>query len=296
MRERRSFSHKSVFTGLFVSLVLALLVAAYIFFRYVRYEPSAHQHIPEKMQRVTRMNVEQAVVYEPFRRHVLPLFELHRTTPEPRLQRFKRMTTIELGVDLREIVFAQGGADSWLMALGGHFRRDGVIEGVARMLQEEGLSGDLREDPRRLVHSSGAAFSVSEDGVLLLASNESLLKRALPANSSSLPFRAGAALEVLVRSFPAHCCSGLHRARLRVFPGDHFSAHLRLETVTASSPRALRQLLSSPVRDFLYWGEPKWEAPSADTQALEATARLEPAEFEAMVKRLAKAMRATLAR
>ena len=68
--ERRSFSHRVVFSGLVLSLVLALGVAGYIYFRYVRYERVAAQHVPAGSVAALRVDLEKVVLARAVRWHL----------------------------------------------------------------------------------------------------------------------------------------------------------------------------------------------------------------------------------
>ena len=179
MQERRSFTPRVVLLGLAISLVAALAVALYIYVRYVRYDPVALRHVPPEVPIVVHLNVQQAVIYEPFRKHLLHLFEAGRKGPESRLLHLERKTTLELGVDAREVAFGFGPGDSWVVGVGGLFRRKEVVEGAARMLQDESVASDVLSHPTRLRLDSGVEFSVAEDGTLLLAQSEAMLRGAL---------------------------------------------------------------------------------------------------------------------
>jgi hypothetical protein len=217
MNARRSFSHGQVYAGLVVSLLLAAGAAAFIYARYVRFDPVAERHLPDDVSFALRLNVEQAVVYEPFRQHILPLLEWGRQVPETRLSRFEKETTIELGVDLRELLLAETEQGQWLVLLGGHFPREGVAAGTARMLKEEGLEGQVLPSPERLVLPSGVSFGATGDGVLVLASSEELLLDALAAHAPPFQISSDAALESF--SSPS---SGAPEVRVRISPGQSF--------------------------------------------------------------------------
>lgn len=186
--ERRAISYRTVFWGLALSLLGACLGAAYIYERYVRYEPLAARHLPSDVLSVTHVNVEQAVVYEPFRKHLLSLLELGRVAPEPRVKHLERKTTLELGVDSRELVFAELPEEQWLLLLAGMFRRDGVIEGVATMLRDEGVASRKVRDC--LLVGQRAAFTIAADGTLVLASSLRVAEQARRVRAVEGTYRA----------------------------------------------------------------------------------------------------------
>lgn len=182
--ERTSFSHRTVFVGLLVSLFGAAVVAGYIYHRYVRYVPVATRLVPPGATLVVRLEVEQAVVYQPFRTFVLPLLERGRKAKESREKGLERVTSLELAVDAREIVYAEFPNNEWSVLVGGMFRRDGVLSGVRRMMGEEGV--ELREEGDMLIHQSGISFAVSEGGTLVLASSAELLGRTLTVSQPEI--------------------------------------------------------------------------------------------------------------
>ncbi len=182
--ERRSFSHRVVFSGLVLSLVFALAVAGYIYFRYVRYERVAAQHVPAGSVAALRVDLEKVVLYEPFRAHFLPLLEEQQTkAPDPgtRLERIKRYTGVELGVDTREIVLSTGpGPADWALLVGGMFRAGAVVPGIERMMQDEQRPFARSADGMVLVAPGGIALAQASDGVVVIASSEARARAALP--------------------------------------------------------------------------------------------------------------------
>lgn len=190
MENRRSFSYRAVFLGLAASLLLAAAAAVFIYFTYVRYERVAARHLPPGAQAALRIDVEKVVLFEPVRRHVFPLVEERSqaaaTGARPsRLERIQSATGIELAVDLRELVVGWGpGPTDWVLVLGGLFPRKGVLEGLERVLQEEGFSWRRTADGVALVGPGGIAWGQATDGALIGASSERLLRSALPPTDS----------------------------------------------------------------------------------------------------------------
>lgn len=252
---RDGLSHRVVFAVLGVSLVLAFALAVYVYQRYVRYEPRVVEHMPADYSVALHLDVEQAVVYQPFRQHLLGLLEANRPTdPQggrknlPRLEVLKVETTIELGVDLRELGIAVDRTGAWLVLLGGHFRQDGVAAGVARMLREEGVRAELRTAPERVVHDSGVAFAATGDGVLVLAQTEQGLLRALQASAAHPTFDSRAALSMRLGAEGSGLLDGVV---LNVLPGQTFQA----EVLFPSAPpqledTALVEVLAGNTGDF----------------------------------------------
>jgi len=284
-----------VFAVLGVSLTLAFALALYVYQRYVSYVPRVTRHMPSEYALALRLDIEQAVVYEPFRRHLLPLIEASRTQDPTggrksvsRLQALRDQTTIELGVDLRELGIAVDRAGHWVVLLGGHFRRDEIVSGVARMLQREGIPVRLGGSPQRLVHQSGAAFAAADDGVLVLAQTEELLDRVLATQPERPELRAGTALAV---AFGADDVSAWGGARLAVFPGQEFRAELVLPQAPELGEEALVALASGKTGDFkLLSGSERWQVRRDDGAPVRAATVLSRVEFDRLVANLASGL------
>src|SRR5690606_26431650 len=92
---------------------------------------------------------------------------------------------IELGVDLRELVLGWGpGATEWVLVVGGRFPREGVLDGLQRVLNEEGAVWRRSPDGAALLSERGIALGQAADGSLIAASNESALRGALPVTDT----------------------------------------------------------------------------------------------------------------
>jgi hypothetical protein len=170
-----------------VVLGCTCLIAAGAWLAYERllhYRRSAVEHLPAKVQFAARLDVEQVVLFEPVRRHLLPLLEqLPPAAPgSDRLGRLRREAGLNLGLDLREILVAtaqQGRA--WTVALGGLFPRQGVVSAIERLLESEGAAGWSRVGDALEFSPWGAALGQATDGVVLLASDRGTLESSLPS-------------------------------------------------------------------------------------------------------------------
>jgi hypothetical protein len=148
--------------------------------------------VPEGSVAVLRWDVEQAVLYEPLRRHLLPVIDARlassgRAATEPDgLRRLEAATKINLGRDLREVVVARGPRpDDWVLAAGGMFATSGVVEGLAALLREQGQPWQLTADHRTAQGPGGLALGQATDGVVLLASSRGRLEAALAPSRQS---------------------------------------------------------------------------------------------------------------
>ena len=201
-KPRRGFTFRFIAIGLIVSLLMAAAAAAFIYWRYIRYERVAARHIPPDSVAAVRVDVEQVVLYEPVRRHLLPLVDdlgdaAKQPAVAPRLKRIQQYSGIELGVDLREIVLARAERTSdWVVVLGGKFPKKDVLSGLAKMFAEEGQPWQLSADGRALVSAAGMALGQASDGSLILASTLARLESARPAQATDqrlgLPLDAAA--------------------------------------------------------------------------------------------------------
>lgn len=217
--ERQSYSHRVVFIALALSLLVAMGTALFIYEKYVKTTPVAASHLPLDVEYAVRLDVEQVVSYEPFRVHLLRVFETNRKEKEPRVKHLERKTTLELGIDSREMVFAQLPHEQWLILLGGVFRRDGVLDGVGEMLEDEGIRVERRKD--LLVHGSGQSFGVAADGTLVLASSPERAQAALQIGSfADDDFRRALSREGTIAGVFGSRKGGQFRAWLE--PGQEF--------------------------------------------------------------------------
>lgn len=187
-RERRSFSHRTVFVWLGVSLLCAMAVAAWVYFRYVRYERVAALHVPPGTTAALRVDLEKVVLFEPMRAHVLELVNERPTTmPESRLERLRHYTGIELGVDAREIIVATGPAPGdFEIIIGGLFRSETFLPGVERMMTDEGVRLTRSADGTLLVGPRGLAIGQASDRTIVIASSERGARAALATSTAYL--------------------------------------------------------------------------------------------------------------
>ncbi len=199
VRRRRAVAPRVVFLGLVASFVLAGAVALWIYARYVAYERVAARHVPEAAAAVVRVDLEQVVTYEPFRKHLLPLVTRggQNGRLKPRLDRLKHHTRVELGVDVRELVYAGGpDAQHWSLAFGGVFPKSGVPRGLHRVLDEEGIDSELTLNA--LQFQGGARMTQGADGVIVFASDAASLNSAATAGKRARVLGLPASVPVAV--------------------------------------------------------------------------------------------------
>lgn len=259
--ERPSFSYRSIYTAFALSLAAGFVAALYIFSRFTTYQADALKRIPESADFVVRLNVQQAVLHAPLKQYVLPLLERDRAGPESRLKHLERKTTLELEVDVRELIYAELDRERFLMILAGFLRPDEVLEGVGRLLDEEGIS--YEKDDELLVHSGGVSFGVATDGTLVLGSGP-IETRAALALDGSFPTWApalmppGMALGIYaaprernsgLNALPSHLRGGTFVVTAESYFPLEAEVGLRGESWTVSQVDAL---FSSKSNDFTY--------------------------------------------
>jgi len=179
MRKARSFEAVAAGSVALGLTVLAVMFALYL--RYVRYERVALRHLPPGTVLAVRLDVEQAIFYEPIRRHVLPLFGGPSSPPaqaDARLSRIELRSRFKRS-DLREIVVGRGDSRAdWVIVLAGLFPRDLGSETLAAALSDE--PGWTRTDEGRVAeHGSGLTVGRAQDGAIVIASSRSLFASAL---------------------------------------------------------------------------------------------------------------------
>lgn len=261
--ERRAFSHKAIFSALLASLALGLGAGIYILTHFATYEPKLLQRVPEEADFVARLNVQQAVVYSPLLRYVLPVFERGRVGPETREKHLERKTTLELSVDVRELVFAELEQGRWLLLAGGFLRADAeeVLAGVGRMLKDEGIEYSV--DRGLIVRPSGVALCVAESGTLVLGRRAADAERACghPGKYPSFaPDMRGPGVALAVHAKPRErtapgtgAPSPLKGGLFVVEADSHFPIRAALDLMTGEwdEPR-VTSLLASKSNDFSY--------------------------------------------
>jgi hypothetical protein len=174
-----------IFLGLGAVFALAAAFALWGYFTFLRYERVAARHVPEDASSALRLDIEQVVLFEPVRRHLLPLLEElgpGAGMSGSRFDRLEKAIGARVEVDLRELVWANGpGLGDWVLVLGGKFPNRGVAAAVAQLLAEEGSawvpSGQAFQGP------GGLALGQASDGAFIIASSLERAEKALPART-----------------------------------------------------------------------------------------------------------------
>ncbi len=181
-RARPGIAPHWVLAGLGVSFVLAFGIAVVLYQRYVAYDRIASQHLVDDPELALRIDLEKVLLYEPFREHLLPLMRRGERNPrlKPRVTRLRQHTNIELGVDIREIVFSTTSTRKrWVVALAGMFPKRGVVEGIHRVLLEESIASRFDPATRQLRFENGVIAAQAGDGVVVFGSDPTAVEQAL---------------------------------------------------------------------------------------------------------------------
>ena len=171
-----------VLGALLVSFLGAFGVAVVIYQRYVAFERHAARHLVGSARLAVRADLEKIVLYGPFREHLLPLVQGAETDPrmKPRLVRLNQHSGVELGVDVREVVYSRGlRPETWVLAIGGMFPKTGVVAGIHEVLVEEGHDYRFDAETQRLHLPNRVVVQQAADSVVLFASDPEALTSAL---------------------------------------------------------------------------------------------------------------------
>lgn len=230
---RRPVSARVLAIGSAAAAALLALGAFVAYRQLLHYERHAIEHVPAGAELALRVDLEQVVLFEPVRRHLLPLIDRARLSeagvepPPGRLQRL-RQAGLNLGLDLREVVFARvQPGDRWLLALGGIFGSGPLLPRIEATLRAEPGAQLRAEQARLILEPSGMSLARADDGVLLIASDAALLERALP------PSRAHEAVGLGTAGAASFAALGSWLDRLGPAPEAASAAPPTLRRVTA---------------------------------------------------------------
>ncbi|HEU5074605.1 MAG TPA: hypothetical protein VFU02_10535, partial [Polyangiaceae bacterium] len=229
--------------ALLLSFVAAFGVAVLIYERYVAFERRAARHLVAGAWLAVRADLEKIVLYAPFRDEVLPLVQGPAGDPrlKPRLSRLSQHTGVELGVDVREIVYSRGERrGSWALAVGGMFPKTGIVRGIHAVLVEEGHQLEFDDRAERLHLPSGVVVQQAADSVVVLASDQDALASALAPSDRYQALELGLGEPALSLAFLGHHSpEGVGRSDAA--PG---AASVRLKaSLAAEEPDTLRLTL-----------------------------------------------------
>lgn len=194
-RRRRAFSFRTVSLGGLALAVVILGVFGLLYARFVHYERVARRHVPTGAIAAFRIEVEQAALYEPFRRHWLPLLGGPGAPPAEADARLRRIEhRVGFGrADLRELMLAIGpGTRDWVVVLGGISSGRLTMSELLAALASEGQVWKLAENARVLTHAdTGVAVTVADDRAIVVASTPERALAALAPASHELELPSG---------------------------------------------------------------------------------------------------------
>jgi len=206
LRIRRGLDHRGVFAVFALSIALAFAGGVAIYFKFVAYGRVAARHLPDDTRLAARIDVETVLVSDSLRAHLLPLFDQGVRGPaglRPRHDRFRAHTGVELGRDLREIVFGLG-PNGWVLVFGGKFPKTGLVDGLETTLREE--AAEVISTAGVLQVTGGPAIGQATDGALIVASDAARLRAALQGGEAylrlGLPPEGGGGFALTVESPP----------------------------------------------------------------------------------------------
>ncbi|HEY4105644.1 MAG TPA: hypothetical protein VGM44_17215 [Polyangiaceae bacterium] len=183
---RTGANHRAVFAVFAMSVLIAFAGGIWIYFKYVAYARVAARHLPEDTVLAARIDVETVLISQSVRDKLLPLFDQGVHGPgnlKPRHDRFRAHSGVELGRDLREIVFGVGNS-GWVVAFGGKFPKTGLVDELATTLKEEGTESTLADGVLQV--ANGPAVGQAADGAFVVASDVKRLRAALEGSDAYL--------------------------------------------------------------------------------------------------------------
>lgn len=188
MKRRGALSFRAVALGLAGLTALVAGLGAIAYFELLHYEPVAARHLPADSLAAARLDIEQGVLFEPVRKHLIPLAGYSSdpsVSPLDRVRRIEDATGLKRR-DLREIVVARGPSwRDWVVVLGGVFPAGDPTQALAQALQAEGASGwEVAPQGDSLVHGpTGVAIGRASDGAVIVAASAERLALARPVQS-----------------------------------------------------------------------------------------------------------------
>jgi hypothetical protein len=169
---------------LIVVAVMLLMTAVagvgfYVVRTFLRPVPRAHLHVPQGSNVAIRADGGKILMFGPVRQHLWPLLLEGPKEPKRRLERLEEETGVAIPGDLREVVLASLDGHHWVAIVAGRIQPERFVDGLERVLTEEGASG-WRRDAELLVHTGGAAIGQADDGSLVLGTGVDVVRAALP--------------------------------------------------------------------------------------------------------------------
>jgi hypothetical protein len=183
---RGATSSRTVLIGFFALIALAVGIFIVVYLRLLGYDRVAARHIPERTDFVARLDLRQVILFAPIREHVVPVLvgpTSDASDLEERLKELQVATGVNLGMDVFEVVVLSSEGEFGAV-IGGRMPSSGVVEGVFRLLKEAPERACEAKGPRLSCRLPAFAMQQAEDGVVVVASTETLLERMLPQGNA----------------------------------------------------------------------------------------------------------------
>jgi hypothetical protein len=249
---------------------IVLLAGAIVYVLFIRYVPTAREHVPGNANFAVRIEFADVVLFGPVRKRLFPLLDGDNTPAPPssgatksRADRIKDATGIHIHTDLRELVLASVDTTSWVLIAGGRIPRGRFVSGMEKMLKEDGVS--TRRDGEILVLASGTVLAQADDGTILVGNDASIVRASIPASDEwkrlGLPERGAVVFSVMgeafhgaapAASFIPHASVLAHVARASgvLSLGSSPALDAKLEAAPGSPPAAFADDLNALVTDL----------------------------------------------
>jgi hypothetical protein len=201
---KRSWIARIVAAGVAVAIVSSMAIAALIYVFEIRYEPTALRHLPSNVNLAFRVETAEIALFGPVRKHLLQ-FDADETpkgsTKASRVEQLKVETGLDVRTDLRELILGSVDGQGWVILVGGRIPRGRFIEGMSRLLRNDGVTSFQRQGAL-LVGPGGLTVAQADDGTIIVATTSALATSALPASdpSEQFPLRQDAALSFALTS------------------------------------------------------------------------------------------------
>lgn len=174
---RRAVSFRWVAVGLGALAVVALVIGLAAYVELLRFRRVAAHHLPGDTRAALRIDVEQVVLYEPVRKHLIPLIDAAGTHGAGRVDRLRTQGGINLGLQLREVVIGFGPTPAdWVVVVGGLFDAR-VLDRVEAVLRAEGTAVARKDGELALGDALFAAEA--DDGALVFGPSPDRVRSAL---------------------------------------------------------------------------------------------------------------------
>jgi hypothetical protein len=240
-------------------VVIAALAAAAVYVLFFRYNPEVRRHVPGNANLVVRAELSDIALFGPVRKHLWPLLDKKGASGKTSLRAvLSKETGVDIATDVREVLLASTDGTSWVALFGGKIEPGRVVAGLGRAAKDEGwkgckVQGDLFLGP------NGGAVGQAEDGTVVLGTDATIVRAALPAADGvkrlDLPedgavtfavmHQAWASVSSALAALHASSVTKIDRAHGSITLGSAPVIAIRLEPAAGTKPAALAKDLGS---------------------------------------------------